>query len=161
NHKTVLLRQQLLEQACAADAAQQPLAERPYWMAATPAGRQRQRHRFVRAREGLEQRNKDKQAKRAGDGQQRDATRIARAAHAAGVAVYAPWQAKGPDAAAPPPPWLPKAAFTWQEQGRFYTCPRGQRLELEQVRTQQRSEGERVRLEVYRCAGEQCRECPL
>src|SRR5207302_2430030 len=59
NHKTVLQRQHLLEQACAADATGQPAAERPYWMAATPAGRQQQRQRFVRAREVLEQRLQD------------------------------------------------------------------------------------------------------
>src|SRR5262249_34772668 len=200
--------------------AQRPGAARPYWTAATPAGRQQQRQRFARASQVLEQRHQENQAKRACDRQKPEAIRVApsdpeavpgpdkekvyrplynlqfvidldaplilgygafsqvsdvgtlqpllrrvetllgptlrvlltdatyatgpqlAAAETAGVAVYAPWQAKSPAAAPAAPPWLPKEAFTWEADGPFYTCPRGQRLELEQVRTQQRSQGE-------------------
>jgi len=85
------------------------------------------------------------------------------AAEQAGVEVYSP----GPEAAAAararrrPPAWLPKGAFRWDAAGGAYCCPRGHRLELATVRRQQRSAGERVRVEEYRCPAEHCRDCPL
>ena len=81
-----------------------------------------------------------------------------------GVVLYAPWRQQQPGAGsggAKPPAWLPKEEFVFLERERAYVCPRGQRLELEQVRQQQRSQGERVSLEVYRCPPEQCQGCPL
>src|SRR5262249_30909382 len=77
NQKTLSQRQQLLEQACAADLAQQPWAARPYWMAATPAGGRQQRQRFARASQVLEQRHQENQAKRACDRQKPEAIRVA------------------------------------------------------------------------------------
>jgi hypothetical protein len=46
-------RQTQLEQACAADCAEQPVADPPRWMARTPGTRQEQRSRYERARQRL------------------------------------------------------------------------------------------------------------
>ena len=83
-----------------------------------------------------------------------------KAAAAERVQLYAPWPEEGA-AGGQAPAWLPKGAFTWLEQQQAYVCPRGQRLELQQVRTQQRGGGERVQVEVYRCDPGHCQGCPL
>jgi transposase len=78
------------------------------------------------------------------------------------VVVYAPWPQPAPgETSAKPPAWLPREEFVYLAGPDCYVCPRGGRLELQTVRTQQRAGGEKVRVAVYRCPGEQCRECPL
>jgi transposase len=79
-----------------------------------------------------------------------------------GATLYAPWPSGAAGAARrQAPAWLPKEAFVWLAAEEAYVCPRGQRLELAQVRQQQRAQGERVRVAEYRCAGSACAACPL
>jgi transposase len=87
-----------------------------------------------------------------------------RAAEQAQVTLYAPWQQQKPGAGAAgkkPPAWLPKESFRWVAAEQAYHCPQGRRLELTVVRTQQRSQEERVWLEEYRCEPAHCLNCPL
>jgi transposase len=53
---------------------------------------------------------------------------------------------------------LDKSCFAYVEAEDVYYCPRGQRLEYEQTKSDVRS-GERVKFRVYRCAA--CAGCPL
>jgi transposase len=55
---------------------------------------------------------------------------------------------------------LPKTQFVFEGPGHGYVCPEGKRLVLVQKRTQQRGQGERVRLEVYQARREECASCP-
>ncbi len=80
------------------------------------------------------------------------------------ILLYSPWQEKSPSQDRPQekaPQWLPKNEFVWLGENEGYVCPMGKRLELSKVRTQQRSQGERVRIDEYRCSGLECQKCPL
>ena len=79
------------------------------------------------------------------------------AAAAAGVTVYAP----SPPAVGGDPKQIPKGEFQWLPDEQAYRCPRGQLLRYAGASQQKRSGPETVSLQVYRCAAEHCRDCPL
>ncbi len=86
-------------------------------------------------------------------------------AEACGVVLYAPvpgddTQKKGKKKSKAAEQ-LPKKAFVWQAREEVYICPQGHRLEYEKTTSQKRVESERVVLDLYRCAGEHCKACPL
>jgi transposase len=80
-----------------------------------------------------------------------------KAAAKAGVTVYAPLPKESPDKAKQ----FPKSAFTWLEQEQTYTCPQGQRLELESTGKRKRCSSEDVVVRRYRCPPVHCLNCPL
>ena len=79
-----------------------------------------------------------------------------------GVAVYSPWQAKGPDAkpGRQASEQIPKSAFRWHAGPQTYECPQGHLLRFVGRQRRRRDGIESERL-VYRCAAEHCRGCPL
>ena len=54
---------------------------------------------------------------------------------------------------------IPKTRFAFEAGAERYVCPQGKKMPLAQTRTQQRSQGERVGLKVYRAAKEECAAC--
>jgi transposase len=82
------------------------------------------------------------------------------AAAAAGVTLYAPWQANDGTAPKKGVPQIPKEAFTWLPHEQRYRCPQGHVLEFAGQSRQRRSGTELVVLEQYRCPPEHCRACP-
>ena len=83
------------------------------------------------------------------------------AAAAAGVTVYAPWQANDYSAAGTKgPKQIPKEQFAWRADEQTYRCPEGHRLEFVRQSAQKRSGAETVLLAQYRCPPEHCRVCP-
>jgi transposase len=79
------------------------------------------------------------------------------AAQEAGVTVYAP----SPPAVGGDPQQIPKGEFQWLPDEQAYRCPRGWRLTYAGAWRQKRSSPETVSLQIYRCAAEHCRDCPL
>ena len=79
------------------------------------------------------------------------------AAAAAGATVYAP----SPPATGGDRRQIPKGEFQWLSDEQAYRCPRGQRLTYVGASRQKRSSPETVSLQLYRCATEHCRACPL
>jgi transposase len=79
------------------------------------------------------------------------------AAAAEGVTVYAP----APPATGGDRRQLAKAEFEWLADEQAYRCPRGQRLTYAGSSRQKRSGPETISLQLYRCATEHCRDCPL
>jgi transposase len=83
-------------------------------------------------------------------------------AEAAGVTLFAPYQANDFTAAAGKKPrQLPKQAFRWLPQEQTYQCPQGHRLEYDGSTRQKRSSTETVTVQQYRCPPEHCGACPL
>jgi hypothetical protein len=83
------------------------------------------------------------------------------AADAAGVTLYAPWQANDASAAkGKSKQQIPKGQFVWEAAGQTYRCPEGHRLELVGRSAQKRSGTEPVVLAQYRCPPAHCRLCP-
>lgn len=56
---------------------------------------------------------------------------------------------------------LEKSQFRWLPEPQAYICPQGHLLEFEAKTSKPSSSGAPVRLEIYRCAPEHCRSCPL
>jgi transposase len=86
-------------------------------------------------------------------------------AHACGVVLYAPvpgddTQKKGKKKSKAVEQ-LTKKAFVWQATEKVYICPQGHRLEYEKTTSQKRVESEPIVLDLYRCAAEHCKACPL
>ena len=83
------------------------------------------------------------------------------AAAAAGVTVYAPWQANDYRATSGGSKGqIPKEQFQWLAAEQTYQCPQGHRLAWAGRSAQRRSGTEAVVLTQYRCPPEHCRLCP-
>src|SRR5439155_13950217 len=86
---------------------------------------------------------------------------------AAGVVLYAPYQANdspgrdAPPAAAKKAKMLPKERFTWEPAQDLYVCPSGHAMPWESTKTERRVGEQSVVRHLYRCAGEHCQACPL
>jgi hypothetical protein len=81
------------------------------------------------------------------------------AAAAAGVTLYAPWQANDYTAAGKKrAKQIPKEEFTWLPQEQAYRCPQGHVLEYDGQH--KRSGTELGVLAQYRCPPAHCRTCP-
>jgi hypothetical protein len=75
-------------------------------------------------------------------------------------ALLAPWQENDWTKEKEGEKQIPKSAFEWDEAQQCYRCPQGH--ERVYVRTQTRRRGDNEeKQQVYRCAAEQCRGCPL
>ena len=78
--------------------------------------------------------------------------------------LYAPWQENDYTAqkkAKEAPRQIPKEAFKWIAEEQVYRCPQGHALRFDSRTSKQRSSGETVKLEIYRCDPQDCLTCPL
>ena len=86
---------------------------------------------------------------------------------AAGVVLYAPYQATdspgrdAPPAAAKKAKMLPKERFTWEPAQDLYVCPSGHAMPWESTKTERRTGEQSVVRHFSRCAGDHCQACPL
>jgi transposase len=81
-----------------------------------------------------------------------------------GLILYAPWQENDHTAqkkAKQSPSQIPKQAFKWIPEEQVYGCPQGHALRFDSRTSKQRSSGETVKLEIYRCDPEHCLTCLL
>ena len=81
-----------------------------------------------------------------------------------GIDLFAPWQenrfTKKKAAQSESPRQIPKEAFVWDSESGLYYCPQDHPLRFAMKSSKQRSSGDSMRVDIYRCDSEHCTTCP-